>query len=1397
MTILDKIMVMARRVAQSMVGGVAWYHKRGLRARFLLMFYLVTLSSVSLVGYFGYHSATDAYRSKATALVASYTEETANKMDIFQELPRIDLAFFSSYQPLLTYVYWKDINDAEKMAQWAGQVAQTFRQYSLANPYDYKMRFIGIDGNERIAVKHDPQTGTVNVVPEAELLNDKESEYFSRGINLGEGEYYVSAISPNHERGQIERPMVPVLRFIAPVFGSNKVRYGALVLSVRADYYFKYAEQANKGDPNRRFYVINGNGEYLYHPDQSKTFGQVMGSNANFEQDFPGLLQQVKGVENQLTLAFHGKILSFRYIHPNAGRHENDFILVGVADESVALAELNNFIQVFALIVGAVIVAVFLVSRYYVNGLMGPLEFVTLQLQRLGRGETSREDIEYRADDEIRRMLDSSRKLMTNMERLAAQADVISKGDFSAEVPLLSDLDRLGLALNNMTIMLRKAREEELRSNWLKDGVSQLSQSLTGDLTPQQLADSSISLVGRTLEAGRGVFYRYRQSEQTLELLGSYMFVERESLSNSFKLGEGAVGQTALEKKPIILHSTENTTPIVTGTLNLLPRHAYTYPLLHESELLGVIELASFERYDELHLEFLRRAADVMASFLYIVEQHEQIRGLLKISEAATSQAQEQSRRLQDTNALMEEQQQQLQQQAEELQVSNAQMEEQQQQLQQQAEELQASNAQLEEQQQQMQQQALELERKNRDLNQSRDELDKKAKDLELASNYKSEFLANMSHELRTPLNSIILLSKMLAMNEEKHLTDEEVKRAYVVHRSGEDLLRLINDILDLSKIEAGKMELHAKSIVTSDLAAEFHDLFAATAQDKGLKFKVDDQLQGEFVSDRDKLSQILRNLLSNAFKFTKQGSVTLRFQHSGQTDLPVLIQVIDTGIGIPQEKQQLVFEAFQQVDGSISREFGGTGLGLTISRHIAGLLGGHIDLKSAQGEGSEFSLLLPMSIKDNKNTAPVLPAAALERISASVGQSVKPLVLVHDDRTELKTSDQVILLIDDDPGFGEVLMALNKRLGYKTLVAATGQDGLRMAKAYRPRGILLDLGLPDMDGGEVLHALKTDRELRHMPVYIVSARDKADAMLYEGIVGYLQKPIAESQLAEAEADVLARAGQQANRLLLLEGTSLSRTELGKILQQVGLTVTAVRDVSAALELLRTDTFFLVVVDLARSENEKDGTGICRALRKVAPDQQLVLYSNEPLNAGQDAALRSYTDCIIVKTPHAEQRMLENIERFLKNMPSAGESASTLTHTPVPEQNGKKLEGRHILVVDDDSRNVFVITSVLEQHGALVSNALNGPNGLEYLRRKGADLVFMDIMMPEMDGYEVIRQIRADPAIQHIPVVALTAKALKADREKALAAGADDYLSKPVDYEVLVNMAKIWCEEKR
>ena len=1027
-------------------------------------------------------------------------------------------------------------------------------------------------------------------------------------------------------------------------------------------------------------------------------------------------------------------------------------------------------LAVIALLAGSV--TAFLITRSIVRPLGGEPAAVQEIMQQLSEGDLS-VSLPVAAGD-TSSMAYAVNVMIGTLVRLAERAEAIGQGDFSRDPPLLSARDQLGKAVNRMNQMLRQAQEENEARNWIKDGYNSLSAELSGGMSVQQQADTAISVLGRYLSAGRGVLYIHRPDDGTLDLLGSYMHVQRAHLGNRFRLGEGAVGQVAREKKPIVLTAVApDAAPVVTGVVNAAPYYVYTYPLLREDALLGVVELAGFERFDALKLEFLLGASERIAAFLYAAEQQERVRTLLTVAEHAEQEARAQSSRLQEANARMEEQQQLLQQQAEELRQSNAQLEEQQQQVQQQSEELQQTNTQLQEQQRQLEQSNVELRR-------SREELDARARELERSGHYKSEFLANMSHELRTPLNAIILLSKMMVANEKRHLDPEETKQAEIIHRSGEDLLRLINDVLDLSKVEAGRMDLTWSEVDSSALATSCQELFEQTAHERGLSFVIDDEVRGSFVSDADKIGQILRNLLANAFKFTKQGGITLRFRRQGGDALPIRIEVHDTGIGIAQDQQNVIFEAFRQVDGSTSREYGGTGLGLTISLRLARLLGGEIELSSAPGKGSVFALRLP------ERPAGHAPAASPPAREAA--PHAEPAPAIVDDRERLAAGDRVILLIDDDPAFGLALMEINGKLGHKTLVAACGADGLALAHRHRPAGILLDLGLPDMDGNRVLHALKTDPELAQIPVYVISARDRDAALLRQGIVGYLQKPVDAEQIARAESEVLAAGAA----LLVVSSGGIGAEEISRIAGfRCGLVRQCV-DGAALREALAERVWRLAIVDLS-GRSVDDGIAVAEVIRRSDPRSALLFFSTDPLSEQDEARLRAYTDSIIVKTPQVDRRLLDNIERFVREAPKASDRRVAMESG---EAAGKRLSGRQILVVDDDPRNLFVVTAALEQNGALVRGAINGKQALAALEKGQVDLVVTDIMMPEMDGYQTIARIRGNPALADLPIIALTAKALPEDKEKALAAGANDYLSKPVDYDVLINMVALWSARR-
>lgn len=1365
----------------------------GFRRKLSLLLYSVAFLSVTVIGFYGYQHASYAYRSRATDLIDGYTSEVAVKIQDFLQTGRNDLQFLNNLYFLRRYTYWRDIGDEKQMLYWQAITTDTLRNFSSAYDYVYKIRLLDIQGQELLGVRYDRVASSGRILAHDELYNEAQTDYFKEVQKLQHNnEVYVSPLDLNRERGVIEQPQVPIVRFATPMIGENGVRYGAIVYNVLAEKFFEFIHSANKNTQGRTFYLIDQQGQFLYHPDGTKMFGILLGHHASFEQDYPDILAKMRQNNGKGIIKNQSEIISYHPIYPNERKPDNYWLLVGVISEKAALSELNNFISVFALLFIGVTLLVVAANRYMLGQIVRPLEFVTQQLKKLSEGVAEKETLFYPAEDEIHQMLVSCELVVANIQSLTRQVDAIAKGNFNDTVETLSHRDLLGSAINNMTAMLRAARQEDQNRNWLRDGLEQLSSALTGDLTSTQLADLSISLLGRYLQAGRGVFYCYNSNVQLLELLGSYMYSERNQVGSCFKLGEGAIGQVAREKKPIFLTTLNlEQPPIVTGTSCSAPLYTYTYPLQREGNLLGVMELASFSAFDELKLLLLQKAAEIIASFLYVVQQREQIKNLLTVAETAEKEAREKSIRLQEANAQMEEQQQQLQQQTEELQQANAQMEEQQQQLQQQTEELQQTNAQMEEAQQQ-------LEQQNRALVKSQQELDARSRQLELSSQYKSEFLANMSHELRTPLNSIILLSKMMQSNTEKHLSDEEVHHAEIIHNAGQELLRLINDVLDLSKVEAGRMDLHISSVSSQELLAELNEMFEHSAKDKNLEFILQDNLRGEFVSDANRLSQILRNLLSNAFKFTQKGSVTLSLKRISGAKLPIQISVKDTGMGIAPEKRKVIFEAFQQADGSISRQYGGTGLGLSISLRFAQLLGGTIEMNSIVGEGSEFSVLLPETLAEPQAVAvakkTAYPGPAAVETPAPLPQI---FALKTDDREQLTQQDSVILLIDDDPLFGQALLEINRKLGYKTLLANSGQEGLNLAKTYHPQGILLDLGLPDIDGSAVLHQIKSDPDLADTPVYVVSGREKDAALMQQGLLGYLQKPVNAEQIGQAEAQLLACIQKNVSQqiILMVENGSTSAEQIKKMIDpQIARVLPATVDTDMEV-LLAGHSCCLAIVDLGIAATSQ-ALKVAKKLRQINPNLNMVFVGLHSLSDEEDARLHQYSDSIIIKAAQSEQRLLKNIERFLN---AASQNLENPVAGSVKEQNGdsQRLAGRHILVVDDDARNLFVITAALEKQGAKVSGVLSGKSALDFLQKQTVDLVFMDIMMPGMDGYQTIIALRRNPAMAAIPVVVLTAKSLPADRDQALAAGADDYLAKPADFDVLVNMAAVWCANKR
>ncbi|KJR42152.1 signal transduction four helix bundle sensory module [Candidatus Magnetoovum chiemensis] len=1370
--------------------------------RFLIFFSIIVILSLSAVGFYGYISASSAYKSNAMDEVQVNIDNLTMNIDNFlQQIPS-DIQFISRYYAFKSYLYWKDLGVKTKADLWHSVALDTLHSFLDSRQCYRTVRFVDNYGIENIKIQYDRKTAGISLASNDELQDMSADPVFKETINLPENAHIVSEPILSAEGGEIIKPIIPVIRFAAPIIGSNSVKYGAALLSVYVDYIIDIIKNYSKTS-SAKFYLISSSGDYFYHPEDAKSWTYLLGEASNLQYDYKEIYDEIKDKQKGIFIS-NGKIISFNRIYPNKQHEDKYWVLVGAIEEKDVMGRLNDFVVTFAAIFIVVLAVVFIASRSLIAALMRPLMFVTRQLESLGKGVTLKETLDYRSNDEVRRMLISSSRLIENMEALTKQADIISSGDYTQIVQPLSEHDKLSASINNMTKTLRENEAEDKRQNWLKDCLSQLTQKLSGDLTTEQIAQNSINLIARYIESAHGVFYIYDAEGKVLRLIGSYMFTERDTLSSVYKIGEGSAGQCALERKPILLKNIRKQDDyITTAIVSAAPLNIYTYPLLYENELFGIIELASFNIIAETTRNLLDSTSAIIGAYLYSSLQKDRIKELLQISQTATERAEEQSRKLKELNVELEHQQQQLQQQTEELMQTNAQMEEQQLQLQQQTEELMQTNAQMEEQQQQLQQQTEELKRNNEELTESKEEIVKKASELERSNKYKSEFLANMSHELRTPLNSIILLSKMFKMNENNNLTSEDIKRAAIIHRSGEELLRLINDILDLSKIEAGKMDIELLEIHSSSLLAELKTLFDDRAKEQNLIFHAEDRLNRNIITDCNKLSQAVRNLLSNAFKYTKKGKVELIIAQSGIPSMPVKIAVSDTGIGIAKDKHSFIFEPFKQLDGSISRKYGGTGLGLSITQKFVNLLGGKIELESEQQKGSAFTIYIPDNIEkqthidkiEHTDKAPQAPQAPQAPHAAKPLPQEKIITpTVSDDRHSLNGTDTTILVIDDDFYFADSIADINKTLGYKTLIALNGLDGIDLLNKYRVNGILLDLGLPDIDGIEILKRIKTSLQFNHIPVYIVTARDKETLSNIKDIEGILQKPVTKEQIEEAELSLIKAAAGTINNILVIEGKSLKKDFLEKLIKDKKFSFISADTNKQLIETLSSSNYDLIMIDY--EPNKMSCLTCCETIREINPTIPIIIYASANIDKEDETKLRRFTDTIIVHSEYAKQRLSKSIERFLHEVQPSHQAKQTKLETQKTSENKTALKEKTIMVVDDDARNLFVITAALEQNGAKVVSVINGAKALAKLREETIDLVFMDIMMPDMNGYETIENIRKDEKLKTTPIVALTAKALKDDREKCLEKGANDYLSKPVDYEILIKTAAYWSNKK-
>jgi CheY-like chemotaxis protein/signal transduction histidine kinase len=938
----------------------------------------------------------------------------------------------------------------------------------------------------------------------------------------------------------------------------------------------------------------------------------------------------------------------------------------------------------------------------------------------------------------------------------------------------------LGLILTfAIGFLVRRATLARRRQEWLQSGEVALATAMLGDQSLEQLGNSVLeSLAGYTgavagaFFAGGGALYRRTST---------YGVPDDSAVPSQITPREGLLGQAAAEDRAMLVNDVPQGYLAFGSTLGQAqPRHFAMVPASLDGQVNSVFELGFLDPIEERSFALLRAASKAIAIAVRSASYRQQLRTLLDETQRQAEELQTQSEELRVSNEELEEQ-------GRALKESQARLE-------QQHIELEQTNSQLEEQTQQLEKQRDDLERINATVR-------TKARELEQASRYKSDFLANMSHELRTPLNSSLILAKLLADNPDDNLTEEQVKYARTIQSSGNDLLTLINDILDLSKIEAGHVEIRPEVVAVERLAGNLRQLFEPVAADKKLDLVIDIAAgcPAEIETDPQRLEQVLKNLLSNACKFTEKGEIRLIVDKT--SDGQIAFAVSDTGIGISADQQSRVFEAFHQADGTISRKFGGTGLGLSISRQLARLLGGTIDIKSEEGKGSTFTVTIPavydpakVAPREDQPSAPATVAPA----ASQTPRSASPAVLrrVKDDRNALADAKRVLLVVEDDDKFAAILRDISREMGFHALVAGTADEALSLAREFVPNAIILDVGLPDQSGLSVLDRLKRDDQTRHIPIHVVSGQDHAETAFSLGAVGYEIKPVKREQLVEVLQKFEERLAKRAHRILIVEDDPVQREAVAQLLASDEVETVTAGTAAECVRLLGEQTFDCMVLDLTLPD--ASGYSLLETLSQEGnyAFPPVIVYTGKDLSADDEQRLRRYSKSIIIKGAKSPERLLDEVSLFLHQV---------ISELPRDRQKMIRkarnrdalLEGRRILIVEDDIRNVYALTNVLEPRGAAVEIARNGQEALNALANaeepgKAIDLVLMDVMMPVMDGLTATREIRKNSRWKKLPVIALTAKAMPDDQQRCIEAGANDYMAKPLDVEKLLSLVRVW-----
>jgi CheY-like chemotaxis protein/HAMP domain-containing protein len=1048
----------------------------------------------------------------------------------------------------------------------------------------------------------------------------------------------------------------------------------------------------------------------------------------------------------------------------------------------------NTNIAVVVLIASLLLLMVFIALAVILRNIVSGISSIKLAADQITLGETQ-VNIAVNSRDEIGSLATSFRGMISATKEFAEIANAIGTGDYSNEVKKRGNSDMLGNALENMRVNLQKlSRENEIR-NWLLSGSAELNDKIRGEKEVKALAQDVVTQLVTYLKGHIGAIYL--RSNHHLELAGTYAFQKRKSNANQFSIGEGLVGQAALEKKTILFARVpDDYVAINSGLGDMLPKNILVTPFLYEGEVMGIIEIGTAHEFSDLDMQFLNLVNESIGIAFYTAESRAQLKQLLDETQQQAEELESQQEELRQTN--------------ETLQEKTRLLEESESELKSQQEELQQANEELEE-------KANLLEVQKEKLEGTKIEIENKVRELEMVSKYKSEFLANMSHELRTPLNSILILAQLLIENKNNVLGEKETTFAKNIYNSGTDLLNLINEILDLSKVESGKMELEMEEIPLGDIASSVTAMFSEVAKGKTISFPVHwgngITADMKISTDRLRLEQIIRNLLSNAFKFTdKGGKVTFTMALAGkdvafrskslvESEKALAMSISDSGIGIPLEKQGIIFEAFQQADGSTKRKYGGTGLGLSICRELANFLRGEIHLDSAPGKGSTFTLYLPFRL--NK-----IDDSKLD--SATTLKEPTPLVLentpnpdeeadeILDDRHGLQETDKSVLIIEDDKEFARILLNFVRERKYKGIVALKGNVGLSYARHYKPNAILLDMRLPVMDGMEVLKHLKNDPALRHIPVQIISGADLRKEGMELGAFDFVKKPISRESFQQAFDRLENFVSKKFKKLLIVEDNEIQNNSICELIAFDDVTCLSAFTGKEALDILNNETIDCTIIDLGLPD--MSGFELLEYIKKNRNRKSIptIVYTSKDLNQEERSKLDKLASTVVLKTANSRERLLDETTLFLHRVESS---------LPKEKQNmirklhktDEVLKNRTVLVVDDDIRNIYSLSNLLEEEGMHCLIAEDGKAALGVLKANPkVDIILMDIMMPEMDGYEATKVIRKMNQFAKLPIIALTAKAMKGDREKCLAVGMSDYLSKPINTQQLLSLMRVW-----